>query len=261
MLLHTSFCGSTLLSGYIQSSSTVLVYREPAILSELAALKADAHKLSQRRGQWRALIAFACGQLQKSWGHVPTLVKPSSRANTLLPDLLAQDHNQYTLRLSQSVEEYLLANLRGGQERQSYSLKMLDHLQKTGCVNAADVQNIERGNHSQTGRLLRLLSLLHDAQMSLLEENLPDADGVTLSDMTYDPKQSVVRAGRSLGLSVDQAWAEQAVVKLARQNAQNPGSRFDLKLEKTQNLRLRAELSAEFDGLSAWRDNQMRDVG
>lgn len=261
MLFHTSFCGSTLLSHYLQSSSTVLVYREPAILAELASLKAEKHKISQKKGQWRTLVAFTCGQMQKSWSHVPTLVKPSNWANPLIPDLMAQASNQYALRMSLSVEDYLLANLRGGKARLSFSLDLLNHLLKAGLVNRADVLEVERGGYSPTGRLLRLLSILHEAQSELLEANLPDADCLSLNQLRDDPRRTISRAGKSLGLSVDQTWAEQAVVKMARQHAKDPDAQYDLRRELAENRRLQEDLAAEFEDLSDWRDNQMRDVG
>ena len=261
IIFHTSFCGSTLLSGLLQASSTALVYREPHILSELATLKSGKHPVTRQNGHFQAVLAFVLGQFRKSWSDVTTIIKPSNWANTLLPELTCADLTKQSLIAMIDEEEFLLANLRGGKQRLAYSLALLNHLLQSGMVSRSLVLDIERGGHTPTGRLLRLLTALYQAQDTLLSTNLPEAERISLREIQETPKLAVCRAGRAIGIRIDPDLAESTIPKVIERHAKDHNTRYSSELEASENHRLRNELSADFIELKEWKRQQLRQTG
>ena len=259
-LLHTSFCGSTLLANAIQAASNVLVLREPNILVQLSNLKAAQHKLYLDKAIWPALIQLTLNQLGKTWSPGAVLVKPSNWANTLLSDVKATDGPLSAMYMTMSEDAYLLANLRGGKERLAYSLQLMNHLLNSGLMDRSAVLEVERGQHSPIGRLLRLLSLTHGAQQHILSDQLPDAVALTLPDLQNDLRGNLLIAGDALGLTINPVWADRKLGDVSTQHAKNGSEVFSSDVEAAENRRLRNSFAADFEDLANWRDTPARDT-
>lgn len=254
-ILHTSFCGSTLLAGFLQQATDALVYREPDILVQLANLKATKHNLTQTPEIWRAIESFVAMQLSKSWHGAPVIVKPSNWANTLLADMSFPE-NKPVMVVTSAEEDFLIANLRGGKARLSYSLDLLNQYLTCGLANRSEVLAVERGGYTAIGRLLRLLCILYDSQRVLLDRTVASAMRISLSWLQSDPHTAVENAMRAFGLSIDQVRINQAIGDTGRRHAKSREKHFRLEEEKAENDRLYTEFEAEFDALHDWRNTE-----
>ena len=260
IILHTSFCGSTLLANLVQASTNVLVYREPQILVDLATLTAKNNGLDLPYGNSDKLYQFVARQFSKSWSSVPTVIKPSNWANTLLPHHIAANPDCKYVIMTMPEEDFLLANLRGGKPRLNYSLNLLNHYLQAGMACRSDVLEIERGGYSPVGRLLRLLTVLHRAQDNLLERNIPNAARFHLSQIQRSPDKVLEETGYALGLKIDPALAARAIQSVMRRNSKAIQETYDLNSEKVENVRLRREFDAEFRQLEDWRDDSASET-
>lgn len=260
VVLHTSFCGSTLLSQLIQASTNVLVYREPQILVQLADLKAAGHPISTDKSLWNGLLSLVGQQLQKSWMNVPTVIKPSNWANTLLNDFDIINPAGRFVVLTIPEDDFLLANLRGGKSRLNFSLSLLNHYLKAGLASRQDVLEVERGGHSPMGRLLRLLVVLHRAQASLLDNYVPDSPKFTLNQIQLTPESVLEQTGWTFGLKLDPTLTSRAIQSVMPLHAKSGGDVYDGDTERAEMNRLRAEFSDEFDALANWRDNEKEQI-
>ncbi len=254
-IMHTSFCGSTLLANLVQASTNVLVYREPNCLVELANLKAQKHKLTENTSYWHELVKLVVSQLNKSWAGVPVVVKPSNWANTLLPELSAFEKSPSFVIATMPEMDFLLANLRGGKARLGYSLNLLNHYLASGQASRADVLAVERVGFTPIGRLLRLLVILHRAQADALDRYLPGSVRFELNKIQNAPSKVLEETGFALGLKMDAALAARAVQTTMPRHAKAQGETFEVEVERAETQRLYAQFADEFASLTDWRDD------
>jgi hypothetical protein len=127
LLLHMSFCGSTLLARLLDVPGRSHAHKEPRCLIQLADQQA------YDRPDWRRdgalLTDFALDQLALPWPDAPrTLIKPSNWVNSMLPQLTATGVDCRALLLTLTPEQFLTAVFRGGGERVQYVHGLLMHL-------------------------------------------------------------------------------------------------------------------------------------
>ena len=259
-LAHVSFCGSTLLSRLLQGDRTVLVYREPHVLAKLANLKAAKHPLSRTGVNWSALVGFALQQCSRSWRGEPTLIKPSNWVNSLLSDMSTSAPGSQWAIIETDVEDFLIANLRGGKARLSYSLNLLNHFLSANHTYHGDVLEVERGDLAPTQRLLRLLILNYETQQRLLDgadssQGHTAAVRVQLSDLQSNPAETVAAVARNLALPLTRADIETAITRELPHHAKESTARYQPEQEAAENARLRTSLQTDIDEALAWRQS------
>lgn len=264
MLAHISFCGSTLLGRLLQGDHAALCYSEPHILVELATLKASSHKLSQDAEQWTALIRLVLSQIQQSWGSKPTLFKPSNWANTLLPDIQRASADLKWAIIDTDLKDYLIANLRGGKGRLTYTLNLLNHFLSANSAYRGLVLEVERGQLDPMQRLLRLLIIVFETQERLIASAVQASEDkvvrVSKATLQEDPETvtTTVADGLALGLSPEDIKA--AIDREMGQHAKDTRKSFHPAEEAAENARLRRELSEAFDIALEWRTEHVRRV-
>ncbi len=206
LILHSAFCGSTLLARLVDAQPATVCLREPQILVDLANLKAAGHRLFQMREQGTALTTFVMRQLQMPFGNAgQVVVKPSNWANNLAPEWLSANTDSRITTLSSSLDDYLVANLRGGKPRLAYTLNLLNHITRSSGYYFAKVEETELQTLAPIQRVLRQLALCHHAQMNQLAEARAMTPAgawlhLTKQDLLIKPEHSLQATTRLLGL-------------------------------------------------------------
>ncbi len=256
MIFHTSFCGSTLLANMVQEKYNHLIYREPHILVKLANLRALGAYSDGSPKIWPLLLKFTCGQLSKTWhSEANASVKPSNWMNTLLPDLMANNLCDNSMVISNGLEDFVLANLRGGKSRISYSMELLNHYINAGHITKKTISDIESHAFSPIGQLFRFLCILHNAQQTLLSTFFPRSKWIALSDLQSDPETILNRSAKFLEIPNMDTSHNSLQSSSLYSNAKNTHQFFDAKWEKKENNRLKLEFSDELEALIDWSNN------
>ena len=261
LILHTSFCGSTLLANLLAGIGPSLPYREPDLLARLASLKAEKHTVSADPALWDGIVRFTLSQFRKSWDGRPAFVKASNWANPIIPDLQAADPDLRIQVITMDLEDYLIANLRGGRARLGWSLDFLNHLLACGKADRSRVLEVERAGLRPLQRLLRLLCVVHDAQTCQMRSAQQSSDWLTLPELRSSPISALGKASRQLGLPLDTSRVRETLsVELAR-HAKQPTKAFDPHAEAAENARLYGEFADELSEALQWRSERVRATG
>ena len=264
IIAHISFCGSTLLGRLLQGDGHALGYSEPHVLVELATLKAKQNAVSTDATQWQALLRFALIQYRKSWGESATFIKPSNWVNTLLADLIDASPNLKLAIIDTDLEDYLIANLRGGKARLQYSLNLLNHFLSANQTYRAQVLEVERAELEPVQRLLRLLMIVYETQQRLLdyaiEQSSSDICRISKADLQSDPPTSIAKIVKGLDLALPSAGISTAIAREMSQHAKDTSLEFRPDIEAAENIRLRRELDTAFSQALAWRETNLRSV-
>ncbi len=176
MILHQSFCGSTFLARLLACGGKVASYREPQVLIELW----QGPDSNPSFDLVKAILGhFSAGPRNGQLG----VVKPSNWVNLHLLRSGVLDHCDVVL-VEMSLEDYLVANLRGGNSRIRYSLNLLNHLLPLAPhwqSSVSQAQALLQTNGLQA--TLHLLAILHLIQAENFDQisDLPDANVMRLS--------------------------------------------------------------------------------
>ncbi len=185
VILHSSFCGSTLLSRSLGQLDQVISYREPQVLIELT----DRQIVPLKNDP---LASLAIGQFQKIWQDDQTaILKPSNWANPLIQANLRDAPDARVILLSQDLVTYLIANLRGGKSRIRYSLNLLSRQMVASTEIRDEVTQIEQSELDGIDEVLRLLAIGYRCQIENLSAIAADhsADNIlnlSLNELRVD---------------------------------------------------------------------------
>ncbi len=260
LLIHTSFCGSTLLSRLLDGTGEGFGYREPQPLVELATLQARRHTLAQSGDRWPALLRLVLGQYRKAFPGSAAFVKPSNWANTLLPELLAASPAFTWVTLEGALEDYLLAVLRGGRPRIRYCLNLLNHLAATGNADTDLLAQVERDALSPMQQVLRLLVVAFDGQKHALDATATDrataaSARFTATELRRDAAAVTARAAEALRMDLAPASVEAALARRTGRDAKNDAQPFSAEEESAANARLRVDFGSEIELALSWRES------
>ena len=121
MLLHVSFCGSTLLSNLLDVPGSALGLREPAVQIALASAPAPTPERTAKA----AYIVEAL--LSRPMDGQAMVIKPSNWVNNLLPIWTDQGMAD-PIFLTASPRAFLRSVFRGGRDRLAYTMRLAQHL-------------------------------------------------------------------------------------------------------------------------------------
>jgi hypothetical protein len=223
LLLHMSFCGSTLLARLLDVPGRSHAHKEPRALIQLADQQAFGGPAWHRDGP--LLTGFVLDQLALPWPDAPrTLIKPSNWVNSMLPRLTATGAECRVLLLSLTPEQFLTAVFRGGGERVQYVHGLLMHL----CTALPDLRpriaEVERDFPDTVDLFARLVLIAHAAQTRLFEQAraaLPGecTAGLTFDQLLEDPESAALRASEALQLGLTPEEIRTSVARRGRHHA------------------------------------------
>ncbi|WP_374763260.1 hypothetical protein [Yunchengibacter salinarum] len=224
LLLHQSFCGSTLLARALQMAGCAASYREPQIL--IQALESHAQRADQPATE--AILALFRRAPQ---GEQPCVVKPSNWVNPYLAaHPVASAPGLVLLRID--LVAFLLANLRGGKDRLGYSLSLLNlHLSMKPSWKPL-IADINRMTGTSPVRApLHMLAVLHALQeqdfQTLAQRNADRGNRPALEishrGLTENLRDTLDHVCRALGLNPAHTDVEQALAPLLATHAKSHG--------------------------------------
>jgi hypothetical protein len=202
LILHTGFCGSTLLARLVQSTGDCIAYKEPDALVALSTVRGP-----DRTGDrdWKRLVDLAARQFSKGWAGEAGVIKPSNWTLNLTGDLCERDAR--AVFITMDARSFLIAVVRGGRERLDFMLKLVSFLRKDFAAVEALVAGLEQDKRlSVMQRTLRFALVGLAAQQNEHDETAAKmaADAhikLTHAELMANPAEVVRRARTVLGVA------------------------------------------------------------
>lgn len=256
LLVHTSFCGSTLLSRLLEGDGEVIAYREPQALVDLSSAASRAGARPDD-GEWEGLLQFVLSQYRKVWPMRVAIIKPSNWANVILADLLSASQTPCWAIVTTDLRDYLLANVRGGRDRLGYSLRLLNHLVAAGVIDMAQVRAVEQAHTSSMQQVLRMLVILHSAQHRLLADaeagsGVPAGGTFCKKDLLDDPLRCLANVAEALAIDLPAEAIERAIRREMPRNAKDRFKSWDPRREQRLDAGMAADIGREIELALAW---------
>jgi hypothetical protein len=203
-ILHSAFCGSTLLARYLEALPHCLVLKEPQVLSQLAKLKGRELATGQP-DWWPDWFEVVLAMLARGYdSDSAVVVKASSTCNSLGNKLLDHDERTRIVFLYSCLKTFLLQVLKS-EDRRRWLRKHMDDLARSMArvpflagIRAEDMTDAQRAS------AMWLVNSFHC--QSLLRR--PDSHRVLLLDgesLMSRPNETVLAAADFLGLVNDNA--------------------------------------------------------
>ena len=257
LLIHVSFCGSTLLAKALGVDGRNLAYQEPQVLIDLANLKAGRHAISLLGNVWNHILSFSFGQFKKHWtDQRAAFVKPSNWANNIVPDALNTPSPSRCVIIDFDIESYLVANLRGGQKRLGYSLELLNHLARQNQSDKVLAERVERMPLSPIQKVLHLLTITFDAQQRCLTEIAGRADSVfwlSKKQLLRSPRESLANVADALNIEFEASGTRPQLATLFKTNAKAEAPlEFSLREESARNSYVLTEFGGDISQAIQW---------
>jgi len=258
IIAHVGWCGSSLLARTLDATGACQTYKEPQVLIELSALKTASSPLARDEEEWSNLVAVVRSQFRKAYDGRMAVLKPSNWPVNLLPDLCAG--NARAIFLTSSPLAYMLAILRGGEERRWFLLRFVQNLRQDFPDVERAVSEVERAaGLSKLQRLLRWALIVLFAQERVFAQcrrPMPQHATVTLSgeDFIRCPQEHLSTVAATLGLPLSEAEQRAAIDAAFAFSAKVPSAAFDGAAEAALNRRLYGVHSMDLDQALAWRE-------
>jgi hypothetical protein len=230
-IFHLAHGGSTLLARALDRLAGNLVLREPLALRQLALAPESAR------------LAVLLAMLGKRYDpELPTIIKANVPVNFLLTEIAAADPSAHAIFLWSSLEDYLLAILRGPEHRR--------WVRTVSSLLAAHLGDLSALSDAECAAALWL------AQMTAFSGAmavLPGARSLESERLFNAPASALAAAAAHLGASMDQPEIDAVVAgPLFASHAKRPDMPFDNAARLARRETLRAELALELATATAW---------
>jgi len=211
LLVHTAFCGSTLLARALDHPNYSFVYKEPQALIDLVTMKQAGDVFCADDDDWSALLGLCLQQFRKSWSSTEvSVLKPSNWVNILLPDLVRCSGNYRAVLLTGSPRDFLLATIRGGRDRFAYVLKFFNQIQLEFPSYAPVIHGIDRDGGSGLLKSLKYCALAYHLQLQVFDRICADAGRnrqirtkrLKMDELLADPVSSVKSVAQHLKIDL-----------------------------------------------------------
>ncbi|WP_334078367.1 hypothetical protein [Microbulbifer sp. M83] len=237
LIIHSGFCGSTLLSRVLSVPGKSFVLREPRAITRLSnaclpGLVDPAH-LSETQKLFDRTVARLCFSMAP---YARPAIKLSNWDNILLATGGAENGNYRILSMTCDLRAYIVAIFRGGKPRIRQTLELLERLRQVGSVPPSLVSEAQSYPGSMTS-ICCLLACAYAAQATAMSSvaggtGATETAPLTLESLRADPVESLSRANRQLELGLSTLELAQAWESIAPKHAKDPqGQEFSLDRE------------------------------
>jgi LPS sulfotransferase NodH len=258
LILHTGFCGSTLLARLVQSTGDCISYKEPDALVALSTSRGP-----DRTGdrEWRRLVDLTARQFSKGWGGEVGVIKPSNWALNLAGDLCEGDAR--AVFISMDARSFLIAVLRGGRERLDFMLKLVSFLRKDFRLAQVLVAGLERDKRlSVIQRTLRLALVGLAAQQSEHDAVAAKlgADAhmrLTYAELMASPAEMVARVREVLGVAMRDCDRKAALADTLSHYSKSADAMFDKDGYARADQWIKDHLGEEIDRALDWGEKEL----
>ncbi len=202
LILHHAFCGSTFLARLLSHQGRTVSYREPQVFIEAT----EDPRGAAIEPLTRALLRqFSAGP----GGETTAFIKPSNWINPVWARSSALYGSRLVL-IHMDIDDFIIANLRGGTARISYSLNLLNfalNFAPEWKGAARDAQGLLAA--SGIDATLRLLAILHSIQCRDFDHIIARGDVSALQISHQDLRRDPVDTGVSCAAWLDLGLARE----------------------------------------------------
>lgn len=246
LLLHTSFCGSTLLAKALHDREGLIALREPFVLRRLA----DA---SFRGQDIAAVLPDLVRRVAQPWPNGATvLVKPTHAALPLAAALMDALPRWPVLALTSSLEDFMLSNLRKPEDTRR-RVGELVHRQAGG--NPLDPGRIALPSAPDFLDAVALQWSLQREWLGLLQRRFPGRVRMIDAEAFYGaPQKTLIAASEWLGVPLGAEAAARRLEPLLGVHSKAPDLAYDATVREQHNAAVRqAADGALRRALARWR--------
>jgi hypothetical protein len=212
LIFHISFCGSTLLSRALDTSDSVLVYKEPQVLTDLEEMIRHSDIGGVGGHSWNEILGLVLSQFNSAdLASRVAVVKPSNLMNSIVRDICELNDQNRAVFLDMDPRSFLIAVLRGGSARVSFVFRIIENLQSTYPGYDQTVSCLSLGIEDEMAVVARKVLLAHTMQSRIFADvmtSLPEHRYVQLSyeQLIASPQRHIssIVSCFELNLSADQ---------------------------------------------------------
>ncbi|WP_193163349.1 hypothetical protein [Microbulbifer hainanensis] len=263
LILHTGFCGSTLLSRVLSVPGKVFVLREPRAITQLSNFYASLPANSGEAEELQLLFDMLLSRFVFWAGtEVKSVIKLSNWDNILISaNNVGLRNNSYSLVISSEIRSYIISIFRGGKPRIRQTLELLDKLCGVGSISSEFVRQAQNFTDSMTS-ICCLIACCYSAQKKAIQ--LGDLHGnekngrhLTLESLRKNPVAELTYANQALSLDLSSVEVECAWNTLARVHAKDPVSApFEIDKEIAFARDLEMNWGETIDSAIAWASKE-----
>lgn len=249
LILHSAFCGSTLIARALDAPGTCLSLKEPNILMDLVNARRVTPALQSGKAFDEIANAIAGLISRRHQPNEAIVIKPTNSASPIADPPAFRAASK--LYLYGSLREFLLSLLKKGEEarafvRQQYNIFSLD---RTG------LSGIEpRRAMGMTD--LQVAALVWRHQLEEFARRLKDdarAASVDYATMIEDPARSIGAIAKHLSLPLAEADIEKAATgPIFKTNSKFANEDFDAGVRERENAEVAARYAKEISLIEGW---------
>lgn len=231
ILLHTSFCGSTLLAKALHDRECCIALREPLVFRRLA----DAH---HQGVPVDAALGDLAHRVAQPWPNGATaLLKPTHVALPLASRLLEALPQAPVLALTSSLEDFLLSNLRKPAETQARTAELVA---RQALGNPLDLRSLALPRDPDFLDIVAWQWSLQRQWLADLQRRFPGRLKTLDAESLYArPEQTLVASASWLGHALDASRAAVRLKPLLGVHAKAPHLAYDAATRQAHNALVR----------------------
>lgn len=257
-ILHTGFCGSTLLASVLDQPRRTLVLREPHVLAAIAAQAKGSDETTSFLWEATALLH------RRFDAEEAIILKPTNWFNSLVPLLPRAPQAVLPIFLSSRAEDYLVAAFRGGRERIAFLIRLAGHLTKSMPHGPALWQAATALPLPPLEKAARLILLARSLQHDLFRDAMEQGDWsedrwIDFQDLQDDLTTVAWKASKLLNLQLDRCDLEVACARLAKRNVKANTGTYSAARRTVEDEEVLSQHRTHFTPALAWAESTLSD--
>lgn len=253
-ILHTGFCGSTLLATVLEQPGSTLVLREPHVLAAMAAQARGFGDVSTALWEANTLLH------RRFEPKEAIVVKPTNWFNNLVPLLSQAPNAVLPVFVSSRAEDYLVAAFRGGRDRIAFLIRLAGHLTSYTSRGPALWQAATRMPLPPLEKAARLILLARSLQHELFHDalgrgNWKEDRWIDFRELQDDLAGTAWKASTLLELQLDRSRLEEVCAQLAKRNVKSGFGTYSSDRRKIEDEQVLSQHRAHFASALAWEES------
>lgn len=232
-IFHTAFCGSTLLSRYLNELDDTFVYREPQVYMELAHAKHCHPHIGQDTG-WQNVLMLITELLSRTDSTTSPIMKMVDNCNDIVVDLLNLNPDSVSLVLFSSLEEFLISTLKHP-ARRTFAVQRLNgiNISKYMALANVDIAGLGEATSAACLWLSQMYQILETARHQQKQFYT-----LSKSDLLKRPIESLSAVVKLFGLNGSAEIIRKILASHGRVHAKS-GKEFSFETNRQQDLRIK----------------------
>lgn len=253
-IFHVSYCGSTYLSRLLDIPGRSIVLREPNSLVDLV----DWRRTHREDERFAATLDWTRALLRRRWSpNEAVVVKPSSWANGLADALTATPVTMLPLFVTMEPREFLIAVLRGGRERMSYTARLAAQLAAAEGDGEALLQSAMGQGRDPLAAAVHLAALALGLQMRLFDRlrarrGWGEDHLIDFATIIASPVEAGMQASFALSLGLDRRDIEDSAAANRDHHAKAQDRAFSLEQRREEDQVVVAHHRATIESAVTW---------